>query len=88
MTAEAYVFARYHMYRTVYFHKTTRAAEVMLRLLFKRLKDLLSKARSQKAKSALAPGCPPVFLAAFAGSISLEQYLLLDDFAVCEIFIC
>jgi HD superfamily phosphohydrolase len=31
--AEAYLFARTHMYRTVYFHKTTRAAEVMLRLL-------------------------------------------------------
>ena len=25
--AERYVFARYHMYRTVYFHKTSRAAE-------------------------------------------------------------
>ena len=28
---ERYVFARYHMYRTVYFHKTSRAVEVMLR---------------------------------------------------------
>jgi HD superfamily phosphohydrolase len=50
IAAEAYVFARHHMYKTVYFHKTTRAAEVMLRLLFKRLKELLltkkNKARS------------------------------------------
>jgi uncharacterized protein len=37
--AEAYVFARFHMYRTVYFHKTTRAAEVMLRLVFQRLRE-------------------------------------------------
>ena len=42
--AESYVFARYHMYRSVYFHKTTRAAEVMLRMLFKRYKDCLKKA--------------------------------------------
>lgn len=33
IAAETYVFARYHMYRAVYFHKTTRAAEVMLKLL-------------------------------------------------------
>ncbi|MFO0928917.1 MAG: hypothetical protein U0736_18165 [Gemmataceae bacterium] len=31
--AETYLFARFHMYRTVYFHKTSRAAEVMLKLL-------------------------------------------------------
>ena len=30
---EAYVYARHHMYHAVYFHKATRAAEVMLRLL-------------------------------------------------------
>ena len=38
---ETYVFARYHMYRSVYYHKTTRAAEVMLRLLFRRFKERL-----------------------------------------------
>jgi uncharacterized protein len=43
LAAESYVFARYHMYRTVYFHKTTRAAEVMLKLIFKRLKALIEK---------------------------------------------
>jgi len=40
IAAETYVFARYHMYRAVYFHKTTRAAEVMLRLMFDRYKHL------------------------------------------------
>ncbi len=43
LAAEAYIFARYHMYRTVYFHKTTRAAEVMLRLLFKRYSSLVKE---------------------------------------------
>src|SRR5262249_37133305 len=59
MAAEAYVFARSRMYRTVYFHKTTRAAEVMLRLVLKRYKELLAEAGSAKAKALLAPGAPP-----------------------------
>jgi len=79
--AEAYVFARYHMYRTVYFHKTTRAAEVMLRLLFKRFKDLLGKA---KAKAKVVPNAPPAIVEAFSGSMSLDHYLSLDDHAVSE----
>ena len=56
MAAEAYVFARSRMYRTVYFHKTTRAAEVMLRLVLKRFKELVQKARSANAKEAVVPG--------------------------------
>ena len=70
---ERYVFARYHMYRTVYFHKTSRAAEVMLRLIFKRFKQLVDlagatslevfrcgcRAASLKACSPRFPGgCP------------------------------
>src|SRR5262249_39927304 len=39
--AETYLFARFHMYRPVYFHKTSRAAEVMLKLLLRRLKELI-----------------------------------------------
>jgi len=45
--AETYVFARYHMYRAVYFHKTTRAAEVMLRLLFRSYKMFVEQAIGQ-----------------------------------------
>jgi HD superfamily phosphohydrolase len=79
--AEAYVFSRYHMYRTVYFHKTTRAAEVMLRLLFKRFKDLL---RTAKTKAAVVPNAPPPVVEAFSGSMGLDRYLALDDHAVSE----
>ena len=61
MAAEAYVFARHHMYRTVYFHKTTCAAEVMLRLIFKRFKCLLDEASSKSAKAKTSlPASPPV----------------------------
>jgi len=84
MAAEAYVFARYHMYRTVYFHKTTRAAEVMLRLLFKRYKDLIKSKRSEKTRKQIVPDAPPNVVAAFSGSMSLEHYLSLDDHAVSE----
>ena len=83
--AEAYVFARHHMYRTVYFHKTTRAAKVMLRLLFKRFKDLLTARRS---KTKVVPNAPPAVVAAFSGPMSLGQYLLLDDHAITEFLKC
>lgn len=39
---EGYLIARYHMYRLVYFHRTVRAAEVMLERLFHRAKSVLS----------------------------------------------
>lgn len=38
---EGYLIARYHMYRLVYFHRTVRAAEVMLERLFQRARDVL-----------------------------------------------
>jgi len=81
--AEAYVFARHHMYRTVYFHKTTRAAEVMLRLLLRRFKELLARA---KDKSKVIPQAPPAIIKAFSspGAMALGDYLSLDDHAVSE----
>ena len=82
--AETYVFARYHMYRTVYFHKTTRAAEVMLRLLFKRYKELLERATSKSAKRKVVADAPPSVLIAFSAKMALGTYLGLDDHAVSE----
>ncbi len=52
LATESYVFARYHMYRTVYFHKTTRAAEVMLKMIFKRLKWLIDRITEKVAPKA------------------------------------
>ncbi len=84
MEAEAYVFARYHMYRTVYYHKTTRTAEVMLKMLFRRYKDLLGQADGVAAKLALVADAPPAVPRAFVAKIELPEYLLLDDHTMTE----
>jgi HD superfamily phosphohydrolase len=87
ITAEAYVFARYHMYRTVYFHKTTRSAEVMLRLVLKRYADLLRDCTSKEQRQTVVSDAPAAVLTAFSGTrMTLEQYLALDDFAMGEFF--
>lgn len=82
--AESYVFARYHMYRTVYFHKTTRAAEVMLRLLFNRYKELGEKVTNDIERKKIAPDCPSCVFLAFRQQMTLAQYLELDDHAITE----
>ncbi len=84
--AEAYVYARYHMYRSVYFHKATRAAEVMLRLLFKRYKELVEQCSSKTKKQAVVPGAPSAIFLAFTSKPSLDQYLFLDDHTMTEFF--
>jgi len=85
---EAYIFARHHMYRTVYFHKTIRAAEVMLRLLFKRYKALLSAAASDEDRNAIVPDASPRVRLAFSANakMTLGQYLSLDDHTIGEFF--
>ena len=84
--AERYVFARYHMYRTVYFHKTSRAAEVMLRLIFKRFKQFVDLEGPTADVQALVPGMPESVLTAFSGRPPLAVYLALDDHAMTELF--
>jgi len=83
--AEAYVFARYHMYRTIYFHKTSRAAELMLKLLFRRLKERVRDAGSASDIDKIAPEAPRALLPAFTGQLSLTQYLSLDDHTITEL---
>lgn len=80
IAAETYVFARYHMYRAVYFHKTTRAAEVMLRLLFQRFKARLGVDKQP------VPEAPPALVRAFTsgGKMDLADYICLDDHTVTE----
>jgi len=78
--AEQYVFARHHMYQSVYFHKTIRAAEVMLRQLMGRIKNLLGD-------SGCPPGIdrfPPHLERVLQGDGSLDDFLLLDDDALLE----
>ncbi len=74
---ETYLFARYHMYRTVYFHKASRGAEVMLKLLFRRLAELIDAHTS-------LPGISSGLADAFSGQISLTTYLDFDDHTITE----
>lgn len=86
LAAEAYVLARYRMYQTMYFHKTTRSAEVMLQLLFKRYKQLITE--KQPSIIEIVQGAPRYLMEAFKGEISLEQYVALDDTTITEFFKC
>ncbi|HLO01182.1 MAG TPA: hypothetical protein VK208_22180 [Pyrinomonadaceae bacterium] len=74
LATEAYIFARYHMYRTVYFHKTTRAAEVMLKLLFQRYSSMVAGSSFEKAAS-VVPGAPSEVVKAFSSKLELKDYL-------------
>jgi len=82
--AEAYVYARYHMYRAVYFHKATRSAEVMLRLAFRRFKQLIETEGPDKVKQATVPDVPCSVMRSFTARMSLNEYLALDDHTITE----
>ena len=88
LAAEAYVFARYRMYQTVYFHKTTRAAEVMLKLAFQRVKQKIKDVGVAEVKKTLVLDAPPTLYKAFSGDMLLEDYLALDDSTVSEFLKC
>ena len=77
---EQYVFARYHMYQAVYFHKATRAAEVMLRLVFGRLKELEGDGRLEEPDFLAC--AEPALVKAFQGNMEVADYLMLDDNSV------
>lgn len=66
------------------YHKTTRSGEVMLKMLFRRYKALLTEADTQVGKEAIVPNAPPDVCRAFSASIALDQYLMLDDHTMTE----
>ncbi len=71
-TVEAYLLARYFMYWQVYFHPVSRSAEVILKAILKRAKDLVTEGRS--------PDMPHMALEGlFLGNLDLSSYLALDD---------
>ena len=70
---EGFFLARIYMYRQVYLHKAVRAAEVMVRALFRRLGERLEAGES-------VPGTPAAIVDMFGGrTISTAEYLDLDD---------
>jgi HD superfamily phosphohydrolase len=72
--AEAYVLGLFHLYFTVYFHKTTRSAEKMLAALLKRVGDLVKDGLVEE--TGLSTWSPIVL---FLRNQSLRNYLALDD---------
>jgi HD superfamily phosphohydrolase len=72
---EAYILGRHYMYKNVYYHKTIRAAESMLRAIFERVVTIT---RDEKIPS------PHPIITAFAEKRrpNLEEYLSLNDFHV------
>ena len=75
--AEEYVLGLFHLYFSVYFHKTTRAAEKMLAATLERTGQLLKEGNINK--TGLQEGNPVV---RFLNEQSLANYLALDDFVV------
>ncbi|MCS6901626.1 MAG: HD domain-containing protein [Myxococcales bacterium] len=70
---EEFLLARFFMFQQVYFHKSTRAAEFMIR-------TALAMAVQALASGDLLPGVPPALRAAARGEpLSLGDYLELDD---------
>lgn len=71
---EDYLQARYYMFRQVYFHRTLRAAEAVLRSIIKRALELRSTGRDVWCASDTA------FSTVLSGErLSIEEHLSLDD---------
>lgn len=71
-TVESYLLARYFMYWQVYFHPVCRAAEILLRQVLARARDLLADGRAP----ALAH---PALGRMLSARVGLDDYLALDD---------
>lgn len=69
---EDYIMSRYQMYLQIYFHPVSRSAEVILNNILKRAKQLSYAGYKFKHE-------PTHFLAFFQNTISLEDYLALDE---------
>src|SRR4051794_23372845 len=78
---EAYLQARYHMYRNVYFHKVVRSAEGMLKLALQRAQWLAAQ-----GKLAWMPQDEPVRKALLGERLSIREFTDLDDISVLRCF--
>jgi HD superfamily phosphohydrolase len=78
---EAYLQARYHMYRNVYFHKVVRSAEGMVKLALQRAKRLAVQERLEDL-----PRDSAVSKALLGQRLSTEEFQNLDDISVWHCF--
>jgi uncharacterized protein len=78
---EAYLQARYHMYRNVYFHKVVRASEGMLKLALRRAKRLIVQDRLT-----WPPRESGVHKALLGQRMSMREFVDLDDVSLTQCF--
>ena len=78
---EAYLQARYHMYRNVYFHKVVRSAEGMVKLALQRAKRLAVQERLEWPARET-----PVFKALLGQRFTIDEFRDLDDVSVWHCF--
>ncbi len=71
--AESFFLGRHFMHQQVYHHKTTRAADALVRSIFIRVSELISDGNPPD------PLLPAFRAAALGESLNLEEYLRLDD---------
>ena len=71
--AESFFLGRHFMYQQVYHHKATRAAEALVRAIFTRVRELIFEGSAPK------PVLPAFRAAAVGESLSLAEYLRMDD---------
>ncbi len=77
---ESFFLGRHFMYQQVYHHKATRAAEALIRGLFVRAGELVREGRAPER-------LPPALASAAVGAtVSLGDYLDLDDAALLSCF--
>jgi HD superfamily phosphohydrolase len=79
--AESYIQSRYHMYRNVYFHKTSRSGEGMLKLALQRAKRLAVQDRLP-----WPPRDHGVYKALLGQRLTIEEFTDLDDISVMHCF--
>lgn len=74
---EDYVVSRYQMYVQVYFHPVSRSFEVVLQHLLERAKSIYDESKHDTRVNInfISPTLQPLF----AGDLTLQQYLMLDD---------
>jgi len=70
---ESFFLGRHFMYQQVYHHKATRAAEALVRAIFRRVSELIFDGRPPK------PLLPAFRAAALGETLSLGEYLYMDD---------
>lgn len=78
---EAYLTARFHMYRNVYFHKVVRAAEGMVKLALQRARRLAAQDRLEWPRED-----DGVHKALLGRRLSISEFVDLDDISVLHCF--